>query len=165
MTRRKNERKWSVCLASLREELRFRVPSLFWTGATLPMDQFTSRHSQTSHTPYIRWVWSCGEMTCPGVDNPSFGNDETDFFTHRREPGHPPPWSSTSAGASPGWPWSSFKVRNAALCSELPRAAYGWRTRNFGLVSRPVLLHPLGGSWLGVEISGGMEMLHYSLPA
>ena len=76
------------------------------------------------------------------------------FSTHRREPGHPPPWSSTSAGASPGWPWSSFKVRNAALCSELPRAAYGWRTRNFGLVSRPVLLHPLGGSWLGVEKPG-----------
>ena len=80
MTRRKNERKWSVCLASLREELRFRVSSLFWTGSTLPMDQFTSRHGQTSHTPYIRWFWSCGEMTCPGVDNPSFGNDETDFF-------------------------------------------------------------------------------------
>ena len=80
MARRKNERKWSVCLASLREELRFRVSSLFWTGSTLPMDQFTSRHGQTLHTPYIRWVWSCGEMMCPGVDNPSIHNDETDFF-------------------------------------------------------------------------------------
>ena len=80
MTRTKNERKWSVRLASLREVLRFRVPSLFWTRSTLRMDQFTSRHGQTSHTPYIRWVWSCGEMTCPGVDNPSICNVETGFF-------------------------------------------------------------------------------------
>ena len=81
--------------------------------------------------------------------------------TARRKPGHPPPRSSTSAGAGLGRPWPSFKVRNAALCSELPRAAYRWRAGNNGLSNGPTALHPLGGSWLGVEISGGMEMLHY----
>ena len=80
MTRTKNERKWSVRLASLREVLRLRVPSLFWTRSTLRMNQFTPRHGQTSHTPSTRWVWSCGEMTCPGVYNPSICNVETDFF-------------------------------------------------------------------------------------
>ena len=80
--------------------------------------------------------------------------------TARRKPGHPPPRSSTSAGAGLGRSWPSFKVRNTALRSELPRAAYRWRAGNNGLSNGPTALHPLGGSWLGVEISGGMEMLH-----
>ena len=74
--------------------------------------------------------------------------------TARRKPGHPPPRSSTSAGAGLGRSWPSFKVRNTALRSELPRAAYRWRAGNNGLSNGPTALHPLGGSWLGVEKPG-----------